>query len=92
MPISEPRKTVRPDSKGRITLGSLAAGASSFKAYRDTKGRIILEPQVEVPATEAWLWQNPAAMKSVQQGLKDSAEGKLVKRGSFARFASETEE
>lgn len=92
MPISESRKTLRPDSKGRITLGSLAAGASSFKAYRDAQGRIILEPQVEVPAAEAWLWQNPAAMKSVQEGLKDSAEGRLVQRGSFARFALEPEE
>jgi hypothetical protein len=89
MPISEARKTVRPDSKGRITLGSLAAGASSFKAYKDFEGRIILEPQVEVPAAEAWLWQNPAAMKSVQQGLKDSAEGKLVDRGSFASHLKE---
>lgn len=87
MPIVEPRKTVRPDSKGRITLGSLAEGASSFKAYKDPKGRIILEPQVEVPAAESWLWQNPVAMKSVQQGLKDSAEGKLVDRGSFAAHA-----
>ncbi len=89
MPISEPRKTVRPDSKGRITLGSLAAGASSFKAYKDDKGRIILEPQIEVPAAEAWLWNNAAAMKSVQQGLKDSAEGKLVDRGSFASHVKE---
>jgi len=92
MPISEPRRTVRPDSKGRITLGNLAAGVSSFKAYRDTQGRIILEPQVEVPAVEAWLWQNPAAMKSVQQGLRDSAEGKLVERGSFAFHTLEKEE
>ena len=89
MPTSGPRKTVRPDSKGRITLGSLAAGASSFKAYKDTKGRIILEPQVEVPAAEAWLWTNTAAMKSVQQGLKDSAEGKPVDRGSFASHVKE---
>jgi hypothetical protein len=89
MPISEPRKTVRPDSKGRITLGSLAAGASSFKAYKDLEGRIILEPQVEVPAAEAWLWQNAAAMQSVQQGLQDSAEGKLVERGSFASHVKE---
>ncbi len=87
MPIPEPRKTVRPDSKGRVTLGNLAAGASSFKAYRDAKGRIILEPQVEVPAAEAWLWQNPEAMISVQRGLRDAAEGKLVERGSFAKYA-----
>ena len=89
MPMTEPHKTLRPDNKGRITLGSLAAGASSFKAYTDPKGRIILEPQVEVPAAEAWLWQNPVAMKSVRQGLKDAAEGKLVDRGSFAVHAKE---
>ena len=87
MAITEARKTVRPDSKGRITLGSLAGGASSFKAYKDKKGRIVLEPQVEVPAMEAWLWQNPVAMKAVQQGLQDSAEGKVVRRGSFAQYA-----
>jgi hypothetical protein len=92
MANTEARKTLRPDSKGRITLGSLAGGASSFKAYKDKKGRIVLEPQVEVPALEAWLWRNPVAMKAVQQGLQDSAEGKVVKRGSFAQYANEGEE
>lgn len=92
MATNAARKTVRPDSKGRITLGKLASGVSSFKAYKDKKGRIILEPQVEVPAAEAWLWKNPAAMKAVQQGLKDSAEGKVVERGSFAQYADEADE
>lgn len=86
MTITETRKTVRPDSKGRITLGSLASGASCFKAYKDKQGRIVLEPQVEVPANEAWLWKNPAAMEAVQKGLRDSAEGKLVERGSFVQY------
>ncbi|NTV72608.1 MAG: hypothetical protein HGA66_00165 [Holophaga sp.] len=92
MAVTEPRKSLRPDSKGRITLGSLAAGASSFKAYRDGKGRIILEPQVEVPAAEAWLWNNSEAMKAVQKGLKDSSEGRIVERGSFAEHAQEPDE
>jgi hypothetical protein len=89
--ITEARKTLRPDGKGRITLGSLAGGASCFKAYRDSKGRIVLEPLVEVPAVEAWLWKNPVAMKAVQKGLKDSAEGKLIDRGSFSKYADEAE-
>ena len=38
----------------------------------------------EVPAEEAWLWQNPAALKSVQQGLKDSAEGRVLDRPAAA--------
>lgn len=86
------RKTIRPDSKGRITLGALTGGASSFRAHKDKKGRIILEPLVEVPAPEAWLWKNPAALKTVRQGLRDSAAGEVVERGSFARYADETEE
>jgi hypothetical protein len=90
--IAGARKTVRPDSKGRITLGNLASGASSFKAYQDKKGRIILEPMIEVPAIEAWLWKNPVAIKSVQKGLKDSAEGKLVDRGSFAQYVAQVDE
>lgn len=83
------KKTLRPDSKGRVTLGKLAENASSFQAYRDKDGRIILEPQMEVPAAEAWLWKNAAALKSVKQGLKDSEEGKLVDRGSFASYVDE---
>jgi hypothetical protein len=89
MLTSESRKTLRPDSKGRITLGALSCGASSFKAYRDDLGRIILEPQVEVPAAEAWLWRNPAAMKSVQQGLADASEDKVIGRGGFTQYAQE---
>ena len=92
MTIAEARKTVRPDSKGRITLGSLAGGASCFKAYKDKKGRIVLEPLVEVPANEAWLWKNPVAMKAVQKGLKDSAGGNLVDRGSFAQYVADVDE
>ena len=91
MTITAIRKTLRPDSKGRITLGNLAGGASCFKAYKDKKGRIVLEPLVEVPVNEAWLWNNPVAMKAVQKGLRDSAEGNLVERGSFAKYAEEAD-
>jgi len=43
----------RPDSKGRITLGKLAEGVSSYRARRQKDGRIVLEPFVEVPAMNA---------------------------------------
>jgi len=76
----EPRKTLRPDSKGRIALGNFAKGVSSFHAYQDQEGRVVLEPQVEIPAREAWLWNNPTAMAQVRQGLKEAGEGKLVER------------
>ena len=85
-------KIVRPDSKGRVTLGNLASGVSSFKVSVDSQGRLVLEPQVEVPAAEAWLWKNQAALASVQKGIKEAGEGKRVKRESYASFARDGEE
>jgi hypothetical protein len=34
-----------------------------------------------------WLYENPQALASVKQGLRESAEGKSVYHGSFARHA-----
>jgi hypothetical protein len=34
-----------------------------------------------------WLYENAQALASVKQGLRESAEGKTVYRGSFARHA-----
>lgn len=68
-------KTVRPDSKGRITLGHLAHGVSSYIITRDKYNRIILEPRVEIPAKEKWLFDNKTALNQVKRGLKDFATG-----------------
>ena len=79
-------KTVRPDLKGRITLGNLASGVSKFNVIQDKQNRIILIPFVEIPAREKWLFENKAAMQQVQQGLQDSAAGKTTSKGSFAQY------
>ena len=79
-------KTLHPDAKGRITLGALAKGVSSFRASRDADGRIVLEPYVEIPAREQWLFKNKTALKQVQKGLNDSAKGKVAKRDDFSRY------
>lgn len=81
--------TIRPDSKGRITLGKLARGVSSFQATLDAEGRIILEPYAEIPAREKWLFENKSALTAVREGLEQSAQGKVRTRGSFAQFANE---
>jgi hypothetical protein len=47
---------LRPDAKGRINLGKLAQGVSSFRAHRTEEGNIILEPFTEIPARERWLF------------------------------------
>jgi hypothetical protein len=81
--------TIRPDAKGRITLGSLARGVSSFQASVDSSGRIILEPFAEIPAREKWLFENKDALGAVREGLEQAAEGRTLSRGSFANDANE---
>jgi hypothetical protein len=82
-------KVVRPDAKGRITLGRIAEGVSSYIVTKDSHNRIILEPQIEIPAREKWLFENAAALKKVKQGLIDSAKGKIKNKGSFAKYTVE---
>ncbi len=82
-------KTIKPDAKGRIYLGDLAEGISSFKVMVDKNHRITLEPYVEIPAREKWLFANKVALKQVQQGLKDASKGKVVDRGKFSDYLNE---
>jgi hypothetical protein len=77
---------LRPDAKGRITLGKLADGVSSYRARPQADGKIVLEPFVEIPADERWLYENRKALKSVRRGLADSKAGKLVAKGSFKKY------
>jgi hypothetical protein len=81
--------TLRPDTKGRVALGKLALGVSSFHATTDDKGRIILEPYTELPASEKWLFDNKPALAAVKKGLSQAAAGRIKSLGSFARFAND---
>lgn len=85
-------KKVRPDSKGRITLGKCAAGVSGYAMKERADGSILLEPLMEVPAREAWLYNNKEALASVKRGLKQSAEGKTKSLGSFAKYLEDDDE
>lgn len=73
------------DSRKRISLGKLLPElpVSSVKAYLKD-GKIILEPMVEIPARELWLYQNDKALKDVQTGLSEKG---TIKRSSFAKYA-----
>jgi hypothetical protein len=76
----------QPDTKKRLSLGEALRGATAFNIYRNPLGQLILDPVKTVPASEMWLYENAEALASVKQGLRESAEGKSVSRGSFARF------
>ena len=81
--------TVRPDAKGRITLGRIAKGVSSFRVHQEKSGRIVLEPFVEIPARELWLHNNPKAMAKVKRGIADAEAGRLFDLGDFTQFAED---
>jgi len=85
-------KILRPDSKGRICLGRLAEGVSSFHLTVDKERRIVLVPYSEIPSREKWLFENPEALASVKRGLHDSEAGHLSSRGSFAHFSDESDD
>lgn len=81
--------SVRPDAKGRVALGAFAQGVSSFRIHQEKDGRLILEPFKEIPAREAWLFENKLALSKVRQGLQDAAKGKVSKRGDFSQFVDD---
>lgn len=79
----------RPDTKKRLSLGALHHIVSSYAIFQSPNGEVLLKPVEVVPANEAWLHRNPAALASVKRGLQQSAEGKTRSLGSFAKFAKE---
>jgi hypothetical protein len=82
---------LRPDSKGRIALGELAKGVSSFHVSVEGD-RIILEPYAEILAREKWLFEKPEALASVKRGLADAAAGRTKRRGSFAKHVDDSDD
>ena len=85
-------KILRPDSKGRICLGKLAKGVSSFRVTVDEQQRIVLEPYAEIPVREKWLLENSEALASVKRGLEDAAAGPVSSRGSFAEYSGKDDD
>ncbi|AWI10265.1 hypothetical protein [Ereboglobus luteus] len=78
---------IKPDSKKRLTLGSVIEQPDSagYAVYRNDAGQIVLDPVAVIPASELWLFQNKKALEAVRVGLRQSAGGKTVSRGSFAK-------
>ena len=56
--------------------------------YREG-GKIILEPVIEVPSKDHWIYENPEVLTSLLKGIKDAEEGRLHDFGSFSRYIDE---
>ena len=84
--FQEVKDVVRPDSRGRLTLGQVVK-AKSYRVMVNDIGQILLDPVVSIPEQELWLWQNLDALASVQRGIEQSAAGKGRYLGDFAQYA-----
>ena len=71
---------VKPDAKKRVVLPKVLVGEGiTYHIYSNSLGQIVLDPQVTIPASELWLFNNPDAIASVRRGLSDAAQGRVSK-------------
>jgi len=72
--------SIKPDAKSRVLLRKIQMQEGvSYHIYRNAMGQILLDPQVTIPASEIWLFNNPKALASVRRGLSDAARGRVSK-------------
>jgi hypothetical protein len=76
---------VKADAKHRVVLKGPVH--EFYRLYRNEAGQILLDPQVMIPAQEAWLFKNKKALASVRRGLKQLGEGKSRRLPSLAKYA-----
>jgi hypothetical protein len=65
------------DERNRLTVGEILKGSKRIRLYRNDSGEVLLQPIVEIPASELWLFQNQEAITDVREGLRDAAQGKV---------------
>lgn len=72
--------TVKLDAKKRLSLprSVLTDNVIYYQVYHNKLGQIILDPQIQIPASELWLY-SPAVLKAIDRGLADVANGRVSK-------------
>ena len=64
---------LRPDAKGRINLGDLAEGVSSYRVHVGENGKLTLTPYAEIPFSEKWIFENKEILEKVKQQFEKEA-------------------
>ncbi len=73
-------KAIKPDSRKRVTLPTTPEyEVDSYVVFTNSLGQIILDPQVIIPASEKWVFENPEILELAKEGLKAAAEGRVSK-------------
>lgn len=78
------------DGRRRISLGRVGSSDHTrYDVYENDLGEILLVPLVSIPAREMIVWQNPQVRESLLRGMELASLGKVVDRGSFAKYADD---
>jgi len=80
---------IRADAKKRLALVLPDIVGKAFNIYQNEHGQFMLDPVRAIPESECWVYSGPDVLASVKQGLRDSAEGKILDLGAFGAFAEE---
>jgi len=81
-------RPVRPDSRKRVVLPKAVINEGvTYFVYYNKLGQILLDPQVSIPASELWVFENRDVLASIDTGMRESLKGQTLSRGSFAKHA-----
>ena len=81
---------VKPDSRKRVILPSyLVKEDIVYHIWSNELGQILLDPQVTIPASELWVFEDKEVLASLDKGMFESMNGQVVNRGSFAKYVKD---
>jgi hypothetical protein len=81
------------DSKGRVVLGGRFANRPVI-IEKLSETELIVKLARVIPESEAWLYENPAALAAIRAGLADARAGRLTEGPDLkldAKLAAELE-
>lgn len=79
--------SVKLDAKRRVHLPKvLAREGVTYHIYANRVGQIVLDPQITIPASEAWLFEDKTALGSIDKGMAESANGRAIDLGFIRKL------
>lgn len=62
---------LRPDVKGRISLGSISENVSSYEVTIEEDGTITLKPYTEIPLADKWIFEDKDVLEKFKMHLQN---------------------
>ena len=83
-------KGVKPDTRRRVVLPKSSVKEDiTYHVYVNNSGQIVFDPQITLPAPEAWVFKDKKILADIDQSMVESAKVRTVDRGSFAKYAKD---